>query len=137
METIIFLLNHTLTYCINVHLGKIVLKCQYRVSIEQLFDRKSLLFSQYMYCENQPELLSDKGSNRSRGATHDIGSGPLTTCYAQIAQRFIYFRTFRINLHLAINLTNTFPWGFICQCILFDNNVSLCMLQFLLAETGL
>ena len=30
-----------------------------------------------MYWENQPELPSDKGSNRSKGATRDIGSGPL------------------------------------------------------------
>jgi len=28
METIILLLNHTLIYCINVDLGKIVLKCK-------------------------------------------------------------------------------------------------------------
>jgi len=45
METIILLLNHILTYCITVDLGKIVLKCKYRVCIEQLFDRKSLLSS--------------------------------------------------------------------------------------------
>jgi len=31
-----------LTYCITVDLGKIVLKCKYRVRIEQLFDRISL-----------------------------------------------------------------------------------------------
>jgi len=43
MKTIIFLLNHMLTYCITVDLGKIVLKCKYRVRIEQLFDRISLL----------------------------------------------------------------------------------------------
>ena len=78
MKTIIFILNHTLTYCINVDLGKIMLKCKNRVRIEHLFDRKSLLSSWYMYWENQPELPSDKGSNRSRGATRDIGSGPLT-----------------------------------------------------------
>jgi len=30
-----------------------------------------------MYWENQLELTSGKGSNRSRGATRDIGSGPL------------------------------------------------------------
>jgi len=41
METIIVLLNHMLTYCITVDLGKIVLKCKF----EQLFDRKSLLSS--------------------------------------------------------------------------------------------
>jgi len=45
METLIFLLNHTLTHCINVDLGKIVLKCKYRVRIEHLFDRKYLLSS--------------------------------------------------------------------------------------------
>jgi len=45
METIIFLLNHTLTYCINVHLGKIVFKCKNRLRIEHLFDRTSLLSS--------------------------------------------------------------------------------------------
>jgi len=45
METIILLLNHTLTYCINVDLGNIVLKCKNRVSIEHLFDRKPLLSS--------------------------------------------------------------------------------------------
>jgi len=45
METIIFLLNHMLTYCINVDLGKIVLKCKNRVLIEHSFDRKSLLSS--------------------------------------------------------------------------------------------
>ena len=39
METIIFLLNHMLTYCINVDLGKIV----FRVRIEHLFNTKSLL----------------------------------------------------------------------------------------------
>ena len=39
METIIFLLNHMLTYCITVDLGNIVLKCKYRVHIDQLFDR--------------------------------------------------------------------------------------------------
>jgi len=43
METMIFLLNHTLTYCINVHLGKIVLKCKNRLGIEHVFDRKSLI----------------------------------------------------------------------------------------------
>ena len=43
--TIIFLLNHMVTYCITVDLGKIVLKCKYRVRIEQLFDRKPLLSS--------------------------------------------------------------------------------------------
>jgi len=42
---IIFLLNHTLTYCFNVDLGKIVLKCKNRVRIEHLFDTKSLLSS--------------------------------------------------------------------------------------------
>ena len=52
-----------LTYCITVDLGNIVLKCKYRVRIEQLFDRKSLLSSLDMYWENQPELPSDKGSN--------------------------------------------------------------------------
>ena len=45
METIFFLQNHILTYCITVDLGKIVLKCKYRVRIEELFDRKSLLSS--------------------------------------------------------------------------------------------
>jgi len=45
METIIFLLNYMMTNCITVDLGKIVLKCKYRVRIEQLFDRKSLLSS--------------------------------------------------------------------------------------------
>jgi len=30
-----------------------------------------------MYWENQPELPSDKGSNRSWGATRDIGRGSL------------------------------------------------------------
>ena len=45
METIIFVINYTLTYCINVDLGKIVLKCKTRVRIEYLFDRKSLLSS--------------------------------------------------------------------------------------------
>ena len=34
METIIFLLNHMLTYCITVDLGNIVLKCKYCVNIE-------------------------------------------------------------------------------------------------------
>ena len=29
-----------------------------------------------MYWKYQPELPRDKGSNRPRGATHDIGSGP-------------------------------------------------------------
>jgi len=33
METIIFLLNHMLTYCITVDLGNIVLKCKYRAII--------------------------------------------------------------------------------------------------------
>jgi len=45
METKIFLLNRMLTNCITVDLGNIVLKCLYRVRIEQLFDRKSLLSS--------------------------------------------------------------------------------------------
>ena len=45
METINILLNHMLTYCITVDLGKIVLMCKYRVRIEHLFDRKSLLSS--------------------------------------------------------------------------------------------
>jgi len=45
METIIFLLNHILTYCITVGLGNIVSKGKYRVRIEQSFDRKSLLVS--------------------------------------------------------------------------------------------
>ena len=62
METIIFLLNHMLTYYITVDLGKIVLKCKNRVRIEQLFDRKSLLSSQYMYSEKQPELPIDDKS---------------------------------------------------------------------------
>ena len=30
-----------------------------------------------MYWENQLELPSDKGSNRSRGTTRDIGRGPI------------------------------------------------------------
>jgi len=34
-----------LTYCITVGLGNIVLKCKYRVRIEQLVARKSLLSS--------------------------------------------------------------------------------------------
>ena len=42
METIIFLPNHMVTYCIT-DLRKIVLKCKYRIRIEQLFNRKSLL----------------------------------------------------------------------------------------------
>ena len=63
-----------LTYCITVDLRTILLKCKNRVGIEQLFDRKSLLSS---YWENQPELLSDKGSNRSWGATRDISMGNL------------------------------------------------------------
>ena len=63
METIIFLLNHMLTYCITIDLGNIVLKCKYRVRIDRLFDRKSLLSSEDMYWENQPELPSVKGSN--------------------------------------------------------------------------
>ena len=33
-----------------------------------------------MYWENQPKLPSDNGSNRSRGANRDIGSGPLKVC---------------------------------------------------------
>jgi len=41
METILFLIKHTLTYRITVDLGKIVLKCKNRVRIEHLFDRKS------------------------------------------------------------------------------------------------
>ena len=45
METINILLNNMLTYCITVDLGKIVLMCKYRVRIEHLFDRKSLLSS--------------------------------------------------------------------------------------------
>jgi len=36
VETIIFLLNHMLSYCINVDLGKIVLKCINRVRIEHV-----------------------------------------------------------------------------------------------------
>jgi len=43
METIIFLLNHMLTYCITVDLGNIVLKCKYRVHIEQLFELRPLI----------------------------------------------------------------------------------------------
>jgi len=88
METIIFLLNHMLTYCITVDLGKIVLKCKYHVRIEQLFDRKSLLPSKDMYWENQPELPSDWGSNWSRGATRDIGSPPLTRVIVFTAEPF-------------------------------------------------
>jgi len=45
METKQNLLNNILTYCITADLGNIVLKCKYRVRIEQLFDRKSLLSS--------------------------------------------------------------------------------------------
>jgi len=45
METIIFILNHMLTYCFTVDLGNIVLKCNYRARIEKVFDRKSLLSS--------------------------------------------------------------------------------------------
>jgi len=45
METITFLLNHRLTYCFTVDLENIVLKCKFRVRIEQLFDRTSLLSS--------------------------------------------------------------------------------------------
>jgi len=63
METKIFQLNHMLTYCTTVDVGNIVLKCKYRIRIEQLFDRKSLLSSLDVYWENQPELPSDKGSN--------------------------------------------------------------------------
>ena len=61
----IFLLNHMLTYCITVELGKIVLKCKYRVGIEQLFDNP--------YCLHRSCI----GSNLSRGATRDIGSPTL------------------------------------------------------------
>jgi len=50
-----------LTYCITVDLGKIVLKCKYRVRIEQLFDRNPYYL--HRTWENQPELPSDKGSN--------------------------------------------------------------------------
>jgi len=45
METINFLLNHMLIYCTTVDLGTIVLKCNNRVRIENLFDNKSLLSS--------------------------------------------------------------------------------------------
>jgi len=34
METKNFLLNHILTYCFTVDLGKIVLKCKHHVHIE-------------------------------------------------------------------------------------------------------
>ena len=64
IETIIFLLNHNMTYCINVDFGTIVLKCKNRIRIEHLLDRKSLLSLQNMYWEIQPELPSDKGSNQ-------------------------------------------------------------------------
>ena len=37
--------------------------------------------------ENQPELPSDKGSNHSRGATRDIGSGPLLTRLLQLSSK--------------------------------------------------
>ena len=37
-----------------------------------------------MYWENQPELPTDKGSNRSRGATRDIGRGPNPENYRPI-----------------------------------------------------
>jgi len=53
METIIFLLNHLLTYCITVDLENSVLKCKYRVRIEQLFDRNNIVISvvpQYGHC---------------------------------------------------------------------------------------
>ena len=48
-----------------------------------------------MYGENQPEQHSDKGSNRSRGATHDIGRGPIydTNLVCQAA---------RVNLNLKV-----------------------------------
>ena len=59
IKTINFLLNHNMTYCITVDFGTIVLKCK--------------------SWENQPELPSDKGSNRSRDATCDIGRGPMST----------------------------------------------------------
>jgi len=39
----VFLLNHMLSNCITVGFGKIVLKCKYRVRIDQLFDRKSFI----------------------------------------------------------------------------------------------
>jgi len=42
-ETIIFLLNPNMTYCIIVDFGTIMLKCKNRVRIEHLFDIKSLL----------------------------------------------------------------------------------------------
>jgi len=41
METVIFLLNHMLTYCITDELGNIVLKCKYRVRIEQLLGKST------------------------------------------------------------------------------------------------
>ena len=75
MATIIFLLNPNMTYCITVDFGTTVLKCKNRVRIEHLFDRKSILSSLDMYWENPPVLPSDKGSNRSRSATRDIGRG--------------------------------------------------------------
>ena len=37
METILFLLNHMLTYCINVDLGKIVLKSVNIASISSIY----------------------------------------------------------------------------------------------------
>jgi len=39
-----------LTYCITVDLGKIELMCKYRVCIEQLFDRNSLLHYLHRTC---------------------------------------------------------------------------------------
>jgi len=38
MESIIFLLNPNMTYCITVDFGTTVLKCKNRVRIEHLFE---------------------------------------------------------------------------------------------------
>ena len=107
METIIFLLNlnHMSTYCITVDLGNIMLKCKYRVRIEQLFDRKSVPSSRDMSWENQPELPSDKGSNWSRGATRDIGSLPLFGCNIFIKQLF-NINPVNSNLQVSLNVKN-------------------------------
>ena len=63
METIIFLLNHILTYCITVDLGNIVLKCKYLALSNYSIQNPYYLHRTDMYWENQPELPRDKGSN--------------------------------------------------------------------------
>ena len=78
METITFLLNHTVTYYINVNFGNIVLKCKI-ASVSSIYSIQNPYYL-HSTCigkinRNYPVTREVSG----QGAGSDIGSGPFNT----------------------------------------------------------